>query len=185
MRLLVGLAEYLQATMSLEQLEMYTKEFDSAEYLGACIVALKKDPDIRSGFMPLPAKIKAALEKSVEDQAYETVNKILRCATEIGHYQAASARDTMGPVAWSVVQAYGGWQTVCQIDTKAIGTAFAQLRDIAISMEKVNRIGGMREFTGIEGPRRKAELGEKGSVSLGELVHQKVEEIARRKGSDK
>jgi hypothetical protein len=184
-RLLVGLAEYLQATMSREQMQMYVREFDSPEYLGACIIALKQDPDIRSGFMPLPAKIKASLDRSIEDHGYETVQKILRLASDVGQYRTAEARDTMGPVAWSVVQAYGGWGVVCQVETKNMGTAFAQLRDLSMSMEKVNRMGVIRGRVGIgEHGAEVKRVSERGDEA-GELVHQKLEALAKRIGSDK
>jgi len=183
-RLLIGLAEYLQTTMSKEQLKLYTMEFDSPEYLGACIMALKQDPDLRPGTMPLPAKIKAALEVPLDEQAYALVRRIFEAAKRYGYYQPGDAKKFMGPLGWSVVQAYGGWQQVCMIETKGMGTAFAQLRDLAISIQKVERIGGIRERIGIETDRGKIEhLSERGAT-IGELVHQKLAEIAERSGSD-
>lgn len=182
-RLLIGLAEYFQATMSKEQLQMYAREFDSPEYLAACIVAMKNDPEIRSGYMPLPAKIKAALNVSIEEQCYKTVKLIFAAAHRHGYYRPEDARRFVGPVAWDVVRAYGGWGQICQIETKSFGTAFAQLRDLAASIEKSNRIGGMREVVAITEDREQAKRLSQGSSTIGELVHQKLAEITKRNGS--
>lgn len=183
-KLLVGLAEYCQATMSKEQLEMYTREFDSPEYLGACIVALKQDPDLRTGTMPMPAKIKAALSVSVEEKCYKLVQSIFTAAHRHGYYKPKDAERFVGPVAWQVIQAYGGWGQICQIETKNMGTAFAQLRDIAMTMEKAERIGDIRGKLGIGTDRKEAPALSQGSSSLGELVHKELEKIAGRQGTD-
>ena len=182
-KLLVGLAEYCQATMSREQLEMYTREFDSPEYLGACIVALKKDPDLRTGVMPMPAKIKAALAVSVEEKCYKLVQSIFTAAHRHGYYKPKDAERFVGPVAWQVIQAYGGWGQVCQIETRSMGTAFAQLRDLAISMQKIERIGALRERTGI-GQDQKASIGgpERDDAD-GELVPKELAALTERIGA--
>ena len=132
-KLIVGLAEYLQTTVTEAQLLLYANEFQDigAAGLGEAIIRLKQDPDIWPGKFPLPAKVKSYLRPPIDSEAKKTVALIFECVQKYGNTKQQEAKDYMGEFAWSVCKQYGGFGNICNMETHHKPTVYAQLRDLA------------------------------------------------------
>jgi len=83
-------------------------------------------------FQPMPAEIRKAIrpEMKIEAEAQVAVGRIFEAIRTFGYMQAAKAREFVGDLGWSAVQAYGGWENLCcSQDLGSYGTVRAQLRD--------------------------------------------------------
>lgn len=139
--LLVGLAEYLQVTLTPAQVLMYSEEFSDARALGEAIKILKKDPEVRPGKFPLPAQINKYLTASADSDAKETVALIFECVQLYGNTKQAAAKAHMGDFAWAVCKRYGSFGNLCLMETHEKPAIYAQLRDMASNMITRARLG--------------------------------------------
>lgn len=73
----------------------------------------RRDPKNRT--MPLPAQIRAMLEPSLDPEqlARETTSRIIEGVSKFGYTWPQEAKEFIGEIGWSVVNAYGGWQNFC------------------------------------------------------------------------
>jgi len=132
-RIIVGLSEYLQVTLSPEQIKMYAKDLldIGPEGLGEAIRRLKNDPDVWPGRFPLPGKLKGYLVPPIDSEAKKVVALIFECVQKYGSTNQAEAKEFMGSVAWEVCKQYGGYGNICNMETHHKPTIYAQLRDMA------------------------------------------------------
>lgn len=99
----------------------------------------------RSSRDPFPSvkEIRAAAcpEERPEDAAALIVARIYGAIASIGPYNAASARRTIGDTGWEIVQAEGGWSTLCESVTyDNAPTHKAQWRRLAEAMVRRKEI---------------------------------------------
>lgn len=64
-------------------------------------------------------------------EAQTVVDKILEANNQFSSYDQKSARAHIGELGWYVVERFGGWDCVTNLQYSEIGTARAQLRRIA------------------------------------------------------
>jgi hypothetical protein len=175
--LIVGLAEYLQLTLSQEQVVMYANELerDGVEFVGRAIQSIQKHPHNFYGKFPLPSQLREIAKGNDEDFALEASLKIIKSVSRYGYPNPTEARAFIGELGWSVVQAYGGWTTVCQIidSPEKIGIIQSQFKKSAQMMLSRSRLDG------VTGPmlihesireRLNDNSKEKESVSLGAVI---------------
>lgn len=115
--MLVALAEYLQTTITDDQLVMYTKELEpyGKETLACAITQIKQGTERFYGKFPLPGEIIRFIAGNDDDYALESALKIIRSVEKFGWPNPTEAHQFIGELGWSVVQAYGGWVNVCKM----------------------------------------------------------------------
>lgn len=150
--LIVGLSEYLQVTLTPDQIKLYANEFrdEGPEGLGLAISRLKRDPDLWPGRFPLPAKIKSYLTPSSESDAQEIVALIFESIQLYGKTNQREAKAHMGELAWEICKSYGSFSNLCDMDSHQKPTIFAQLRDLAENKIRRRRLGIGRPRIGID-----------------------------------
>lgn len=133
MKLVTALGEYYREALTPGQVAMYSHDLMALdpEQLAQAIDTYRNDP--RNDRFPLPAKLKArvGLAISPEDAAIQISGRILGAVAAIGPYRPQEAREAIGEIGWHVVQAEGGWQTICEIKTDDIPIRKAQWRNMA------------------------------------------------------
>lgn len=74
----------------------------------------RKDPKSRA--MPLPAQIRGSLRPNLEPEsaAREIISRILEAQDKFGYTWPSEAKEFIGEIGWSLIRAYGGWETFCQ-----------------------------------------------------------------------
>lgn len=172
-KLLIGLAEYLQAQITVDQLVLYSKEFESigSEGLGRAIVLLKNDPDIYPGKLPLPAKIKSYLVASISSDAKEIVSVIFKTMDLYSNTQQLKAREAMGETAWEVCKSYGGYSSLYRMETSNKHIIYAQLRDLAENILTRRSMGiGTEKLIPIKANRKQIDNSEKEPSKIGSLL---------------
>lgn len=81
--------------------------------------------------------IKIPEAPSARDEASNIAANIINAIGSFGGYKAREAAAHLGPEIWSVVEGFGGWETLCMIDNDDVPTIRAQLRDLAESKKKI------------------------------------------------
>lgn len=114
--LLVVMAEYLQTELTDAQLILYSEELsgDGAEFVKKAFAAIRKSPTTFYGKFPLPSQLRAIANGNDEDYALESSLKIINAISRFGWPNPGDARKFIGELGWSVVLAYGGWETICK-----------------------------------------------------------------------
>lgn len=103
---------------------------------------------------PMPSELIAMLvPKMTEDaEAAMLATSIIGAIRRIGYNKPERAESELGPVAWTAIQARGGWQAMCQsTQTKDLNTLQAQLRDALraqLQMRDDPMMAEMRRVTG-------------------------------------
>lgn len=85
---------------------------------------------------PLPHDLRQCLKPKLDPnvEANEVVSRIFDAIAKHGYTSSNAAHEFMGELAWTVVEAMGGWYHLCTSDNLGSnGTIRAQMRDIAIS----------------------------------------------------
>lgn len=135
MKLVAALGEYYDKSLSPTQIAMYTDDLKMLEpqQLAQAIITYRNDP--RNDRFPLPVKLKSMIGYALnpDDEAIQISGRILGAIAAIGPYQSEQAREAIGEIGWEVVQAEGGWQTICEIQTDDIPIRKAQWRNLAKS----------------------------------------------------
>ena len=133
MKLVSALGEYYRVPLTPGQVAMYSQDLMcmEPEQLAQAINTYRNDP--RSDRFPLPVKLKAMVGLAVnpEDEAVQISGRILGAIASIGPYRVQDAREAIGEIGWQVVQAEGGWQTICEVQTDDIPIRKAQWRNLA------------------------------------------------------
>jgi hypothetical protein len=176
-RLIVGLCEYLQVTLTIDQIKLYANEFKEVgpQGLGLAISRLKRDPDLWPGKFPLPARIKSYLVPNSESDAKEIVSLIFESIQLFGKTKQREAKEYMGDLAWEICKSYGSFSSLCDMDYHQKPTIFAQLRDLAENKIRRRRFGFQRPSISDENTTR--EIEHKDSVrknapeEIGKLLH--------------
>lgn len=162
---LVALAEYLQVSLTDDQVIMYANEFNDPDYLAQAILRLKADPDIWPGKFPLPAKIKSYMVPDAKSDAKEIAVLIMESVNKFGKQRQKEAKEYMGLLAWEVCHRYSSFSSLCDMTYSDKQIIFAQLRDVA-----ENTLS--RRAKGFEIPR--LENYEKRNIAIG---HDREEDI--------
>lgn len=150
-RVVTGLAEYYNKTLTETQLSMYVEDLMdlSPEDLVRACRMYRQDP--KHEWFPLPNKIKAMLYLPDDQRARESVARILTAVSRIGPYNSRQAREMIGELGWEVVKLQGGWEEICQtLSDENKGILQAQWRDLAISLVNRNRIRVSEETAALE-----------------------------------
>lgn len=133
MKLVAALGEYYDKPLTPGQVAMYSQDLMvlEPEQLAQAINTYRNDP--RNDRFPLPVKLKAMVGLAInpEDEAIQIAGRILSAIASIGPYRGQDAREAIGEIGWQVVQAEGGWQTICEIQTDDIPIRKAQWRNLA------------------------------------------------------
>ena len=85
-------------------------------------------------YFPSIAEIVAIARGTDTDRSMQVVGIIFNALREFGTYRVNDAKEAIPEVAWETVRIYGGWKELCLLETSQLGTARAQLRDIARSV---------------------------------------------------
>lgn len=105
--------------------------------LTACVDAYAKyRRDSSNRFFPLPAQIRDIISPatSPDDEAREAAGRIIQAIAKFGWCNESRAKLFVGSLGWEVVQRFGGWPSVCELQNKNVGTFQAQARDLAKSV---------------------------------------------------
>ncbi len=78
------------------------------------------------------------------DRGNDTANRILGAISEFGGYRPVEAKESLGGDIWRVVEAMGGWGTLCMIEIDDLTTWRAQIRDAAEGFNKNDYFGGLQ-----------------------------------------
>jgi len=88
---------------------------------------------------PKPKDIYAVLSPNMERLDGDLIaGQIIDAIKSYGLPNLEDAKINLGELAWRVVELFGGWQQLCQIQNNELNTVRAQLRDLslAVSTEK-------------------------------------------------
>lgn len=139
-KIVLGLAEYYDKTLTASQLEMYVEDLSEMQ-VGELLVAAKKyriDPNHK--FFPLPGQLIAMVAPHIDEKdiANDVTNRIITAVGKYGHSNPGGAEWFVGPLAWEVVQRTGGWRHLCEnLNATNEGIYRAQFRDFAIVVGKL------------------------------------------------
>lgn len=156
-KLIVQLAAYYEKDLSDEQIVLYANDlasllsFDEALTAAA---AYRRDPENTFFPRPISKLVKYARpERPDSDAALEVAASIIKCVKRHGYPNGTEARAEMGEVGWAVVQAFGGWATICEImNDKNIPTYTAQFRELAKAKIADARAGRFDETPTLPAP---------------------------------
>lgn len=126
---------YPHSKVTQETLVGYTEilsEKLSAEELRAAFGLIAE----RCKFFPTIADIVEIAKGSALDNAHESVELIFKAVKKHGRYQYKEAMKELPEELIGAIQAFGGWTEVCNIESDQMGTARAQLREIAKTYHK-------------------------------------------------
>ena len=117
----------------------YLESYSAQEIVSALDTIAKSEHKF-----PSLAKIIDTIDGTKDEQAQDQVANIIYSVSRYGQYDTSSAKEFLGPIGWSMVQAFGGWQTLCKLESKQMGIARAQLRDtyrmVSNKIEKAKQI---------------------------------------------
>lgn len=130
------LALILEPSINPERLQIYTEllsQFPIEKIEGAlgwCMLNCNR--------FPVPAQIIARIQPPKQeerpiDQAQELSGSILEAARRFGRYQYEEAIKFLGPIAIAVINRFGGWNNICEMEMTDY-TARAQLREQCLSV---------------------------------------------------
>jgi hypothetical protein len=83
----------------------------------------------------------------IVDEAQSIAGVILEANTRFGHHDQIFVRDEIGELAYYVVERFGGWASICNLQYSEMGTARAQLKKIAESAIRNKVSGGKLEYS--------------------------------------
>jgi len=150
MKLVSALGEYYDKSLTPGQLAMYSQDLMAMEpeQLALAINTYRNDP--RNDRFPLPVKLKSMVGLAInpEDEAIQISGRILGAIASVGPYRSQEAREAIGEIGWQVVQAEGGWQTICEIQTDDIPIRKAQWRQLAKTFCERNSRNTMPQLPG-------------------------------------
>jgi hypothetical protein len=106
------------------------------------------------GRFPSMNSVRAAVLGSVDDrdEAQDIADRILAAIPRFGGYRATDARTHLGEAAWEVVARFGGWEQVCKVTDRELGTLRAQMRDCARAVLAKARAGALGAATALPNP---------------------------------
>lgn len=147
--LLTGLSEFYRSTpLTPSQLDMYSDDLldiEPAELLKA-IRIYRQDP--KNKFVPLPAQLRALLRPTDDQQARDTISRIILALQKYGDPYGHStermkkAELFVGGLGWAIVKRLGGWVKLSQASAEELNTtAQAQWRELGITMLTNHRLG--------------------------------------------
>lgn len=164
--MLVMLSEFLQTTLSDDQIRLYAHDLQDIgpEGLATAIKRLRADPSVWAGRFPLPAKLKSYLSGTAEDRAIESANKIMACTSYSEAYR------TLSPTEILVMKAYG-MQGVIERNPANTTTVFAQLRELMRTAYTKEIINGQSSVA-LGAPGEKNHLRQEGASQVRSLPAQ-------------
>ena len=133
------IAKYYQKDISLDVIRIYadhSSRFSIEDMKRGFEMHCESDS---AAFFPVPALLIKHIRPRIDekDEAMEVPGIIFSAITKFGYINGPEARLHMGPLAWSCVQDYGGWNHLCSSPMTNETAVRAQLRELAKS--KINR----------------------------------------------
>lgn len=139
---LVELAKITKTELSDWSLEAYKTVFenrwdDGIKALKLAFMRIKPQQGMPSPYdlLSLLGEVAPAAPTS-RDRGNEAANQILEAIRKFGGYRAIDAKRELGDHAWRIVEAMGGWETLCMIEISDLTTWRAQIRDAAEGFSK-------------------------------------------------
>jgi hypothetical protein len=83
----------------------------------------------------------------IQDEAQVVAGLIVDANTKFGHYDQKGVREHVGELAYYVIERFGGWASICNLQYSEMGTARAQLKKIAESAIRNKITGGKLEYS--------------------------------------
>lgn len=156
------LGMYYDKALNAEQVKMYAEHLMvlSPDELKEATRRYQLDPENK--FFPLPAVLIALIkpkENSEIDIAREIAGRIIQSVSKYGSYRHADAREFIGDTGWIVVERQGGWTNICQeMNEDNKGMMQAQMRDLALSVMRMQKNGTIDQPISIEQKKQAAEV---------------------------
>lgn len=117
-RMLIALSAYYGQKFDDHVISMYAEDLADIpiDELKQTLLEIRRDPKITR--FPLPAQIRAKTSNAIdsESRARECISRINTAVKRHGYMNSGAARDEIGPEGWRVVQANGGWMSICESD---------------------------------------------------------------------
>jgi len=160
-KIMVGLAEYYQTTLTPGQITMYADDLVDLglEEIAAAIKRIRQNPTIT--FFPRPSIIRQEIFGSVKDDALEASSRIVQAMSKFGYTNPEKAKLFIGSVGWRVVERDGGWGSICRnVTTESLPIYKAQWRELAASTIRRIKLG-IDGAPSLEGPAQFLEIGDK------------------------
>lgn len=171
-------AAYYNQTISNEVLLMYVQdlaEFDYQNVIKAYSEYRRNPKNLR---MPLPAQIIQLLNPEISDDslAIDSASRVIEAVSKIGWNNSQQAKEYIGDLGWSAVQAFGGWEFICLnlgVDIQ-LSTFNAQIRDIAKSKIHKAKLGMHDGPVAIPFNEKRSEMIESKKLKLLEIANIKT-----------
>ena len=131
------LAVFKGVEVTQERIGLYV-EYLSRYDLKKVSAALKVLLNTHTGFPDIAHIVKLVDPSMTEDEkGNEIAGAIIDSVKSFGSYQPLEAKKYLGPIAWWVVESFGGWGILCRMTTAELGTTRAQLREMGKAARKV------------------------------------------------
>lgn len=134
--------------MSSDKVRIYISALDSfynlslEKYLNALVTYSKNS---KNKSFPSPIGLGEYLNPEVSDdhQATASASRAIEAVSKFGWCNSQQARDYIGELGWKAVQAFGGWQYVCEnLGSELQLTTFnAQIRELSKSIISRSKLG--------------------------------------------
>ena len=103
------------------------------------------EKDSKNKFFPNPANLNQYINPEVSDdhQATAAASRAIEAVSKFGWCNSSQAKEYIGEIGWRAVQAFGGWQYVCEnLGTEIQLTTFnAQIRELSKSIISRAKLG--------------------------------------------
>lgn len=185
-RILVGLAEYYDKSLTETQLAMYTQDLEGLDPRQIELAAMQYRREPKNTRFPLPAALRALIEPETDDHtiAVDLAGRVAAAIEAKGYVWAwnggykphktfgeAVAAD-LGTVAWEVIQRYGGWQRIhdAYFDMDR-GMFNAVIRERILSTLKLSRAGRLNYRPELPLDHERPSLSERtGPTQIGQVL---------------
>lgn len=134
--LIVATSAYYGQKLDDHVVAMYAEDLVDlpVEQIERVLKEVRRDP--KTTRFPLPAIIRDRLTPAItpENEALESVSRIIAAVSNIGPYQLERAKEFIGTLGWEVVKAEGGWENVCMnLTDDNVGMLRAQWKHLALA----------------------------------------------------
>lgn len=140
-KVLFNLALYYSYQLTEPQLALYVQDLIDMDFELLVKAVRLYTSDAKNEKFPLPAKLKCIVQVTDEQKARDAASRIISAIAKVGPYQGNEAKETMGELAWAIVQANGGWMQICQVESKELGIMSSQWRELGISILANTKLG--------------------------------------------
>ena len=134
------LARECRKELSLEMLKIYVEGFERIGFDHGVsfikeTIASRKDRDQ----FPTPFEMMRFFQADLMFNPEQVAGQIIAAISKFGVYHKEYARKSLGEDAWTAVEGYGGWTTICEIKVDQVPTVRSQLIKLLISTKEIAR----------------------------------------------